>query len=293
MRKLIFIFSFITTTLFAQDAFISGDELLCTNAGNAEISISFNGTAPFTFVYSVNGINKSAITTNLNPYVISTKEGGNFALTSFSDAIGVGTVSGGGLVTILEAPTSIISTITDTIHAVDPNLQFTSSSSGNIIEQSWNFGDNTLSQIINNPIHTFPLNSDGLGIASTYQVSLIVTDANSCTDTTFKNIFVVNDYWIYIPNSFSPDNDNLNDKFCIEFSGIRENTFSFFVINRQGEIIFETTDANSLKCSQNMGWDGKDTKGIKCIPTTYVYEMYFQEWNGWQNTKHGSINLVR
>ena len=121
MKKLIFIFSFITTTLFSQDAFISGDELLCTNAGNAEISISFNGTAPFTFVYSVNGINKSAITTNLNPYVISTKEGGNYALTSFSDAIGFGTVSGGGLVTILEAPTSIISTITDTIHAVDPN----------------------------------------------------------------------------------------------------------------------------------------------------------------------------
>ena len=29
------------------------------------------------------------------------------------------------------------------------------------------------------------------------------------------------------------------------------------------------------------------------IVGTYVYEMYYQEWDGWKNTKHGTINLVR
>ena len=278
---------------FSQSAFISGNELLCTNSGTADVSVSFNGTAPFTFVYSINGVNKAAIVTSINPFTISSDIAGNYDLISFSDAISVGTISGGAIITILQAPTAVINNITDTIHAIDPSLQFTSISVGNIINQTWNYGDNSGDEIINDPIHNFPLTADGLGVASTYQISLIVEDVNSCTDTTYKNIFVVNDYWMYIPNSFSPDNDNLNDKFCIEYNGIRENNFSFYVINREGEIVFETENSSSLLCSTNSGWNGKDKNGTALIEGTYVYEMYVQEWDGWKNTKHGTINLVR
>ena len=65
------------------------------------------------------------------------------------------------------------------------------------------------------------------------------------------------------------------------------------MLNRQGEILFETHDSKSLKCSLNGGWDGKDSDGDDIIPGTYVYELYFQEWDGWKNTKHGTINLIR
>ena len=81
--------------------------------------------------------------------------------------------------------------------------------------------------------------------------------------------------------------------FCVSYHGIRENTFSFYVLNRQGEILFETNDSKSLKCSENGGWDGKDSDGNDIIPGTYVYELYFQEWDGWKNTKHGTISLIR
>tara|TARA_B110000879_G_scaffold42951_1_gene60593 strand:+ start:8316 stop:9197 length:882 start_codon:yes stop_codon:yes gene_type:complete len=293
MKKLLYILLFIPVMSFSQTAFISGNKLLCTNSKTADISVSFNGTAPFTFVYSINGVNKADIVTSTNPFIISSDIAGNYDLISFSDAISVGTISGGAIITILQAPTAVISNITDTIHAIDPSLQFTSISVGNIINQTWNYGDNSGDEIIDNPIHNFPLNAAGLGVASTYQISLIVEDVNSCTDTSYKNIFVVNDYWIYIPNSFSPDNDNLNDKFCIEYSGIRENTFSFYVINREGEIVFESENSSSLLCSNNSGWDGKNKNGTDLIVGTYVYEMYYQEWDGWKNTKHGTINLVR
>ena len=293
MKKLFTILFFVPFISFSQSAFISGNEILCTNTGKAEITISFNGIAPFTFVYSVNGVNKASITTTQNPYIVSTKEEGNYDLVSFSDATSSGSISGGAMITILESPTAIISTITDTLQAVSPNLQFTSVAIGNIISQNWNFGDNTPNNLNNNPSHQFPVDANGLGIASTYQVYLIVEADNYCTDTTYKNIFVINNYWMYIPNSFSPDNSNLNDKFCIEYSGIRENTFSFYIINRLGEKVFKTNNPQSLLCSNNAGWDGKDLNGIDCIPTTYVYEMYYQEWDGWKNTKHGTINLVR
>ncbi len=292
-RILFFLIISFPFLLKSQDAFISGNTFICTNEGNTEVKVDFNGIAPFTFVYAINGINHAPIITFLNPYFISSSQEGTYSLVSYSDDVSAGTVSGNAMITLYQSPIAIISTITDTINAIDPSLQFTSNSEGNVIEQNWNYGDNSPSEIINNPNHTFPLNSEGLGIASTYQVSLIITDDNNCKDTTYKNIFVVNEYWMYIPNSFSPDNDNINDKFCIEYSGIRENTFSFYILNRNGDILFETNDSESLKCSENGGWDGKDNDGNDIIPGTYVYELYFQEWDGWKNTKHGTINLVR
>ena len=36
-----------------------------------------------------------------------------------------------------------------------------------------------------------------------------------------------------------------------------------------------------------------DNDGNDIMPGIYVYELYFQEWDGWKNTKHGTINLVR
>ena len=173
MKKIIIILFFVPFLLKSQDAFISGNIFLCSNEGNAEVQVSFNGIVPFTFVYSINGTNQSSITTSLNPYIIQSSQEGTYSLVSYSDAVSAGTVSGNAMITLYQAPTAIISTITDTINAIDPSLQFTSNSVGNIIEQNWNYGDNSPSEIINNPIHTFPLNPEGLGIASTYQVSLI------------------------------------------------------------------------------------------------------------------------
>ena len=279
--------------LKSQDAFISGNDTICDNEGDAEIKISFNGTAPFEFEYAINGINQSSITTFINPYFIESSQEGTYSLVSYSADGSAGTVSGNARITVLKSPTAIISTITDTISILDPSLHFTSNSLGDINLQSWNYGYDALFDTIENPIHTFPLDSQGLGIVATYTVSLIVLDDNNCNDTTSKTIFIENDYWIHLPNSFTPDNDNINDKFCIEYSGIRENTFSFYILNRNGDILFETNDSKSLKCSENGGWDGIDNDGNDIIPGGYVYELYFQEWDGWKNTKHGTINLIR
>lgn len=280
--------------LKSQDAFISGNDTICNNEGDAQVKVSFNGTPPFECVYAINGTNQSPpINTFEKEYLILSSQEGTYSLVSYSANGSAGTVSGNAMITILQAPTAIISTITDTISILDPSLHFTSNSVGDIKVQVWNYGYDNLFDTIYNPTHTFPLDSQGLGIDATYTVALIVIDDNNCKDTTSKNIFIKNDYWMYFPNSFTPDNDNINDKFCIEYSGIREETFSFYIFNKNGGIIFETNDSRSLKCSENGGWDGKDNDGNDIIPGTYVYELYFQEWDGWKNTKYGTINLVR
>ena len=60
-------------------------------------------------------------------------------------------------------------------------------------------------------------------------------------------LWVRDEFWIYIPNSFTPDDDMVNDKFCIEYSGIRENTFLFKVFNSQGDLMFQLTNPRIFK----------------------------------------------
>ena len=126
----------------AQTAFISGNDTICDNGGAAVIKIAFsNATAPFTFVYSINEVPQPPITTTINPHVINTNSPGNYTLISFSDADPVTTIdsiSGSGLVTILEGPTAIIYLQSDTLSIVNPVANFFSQSIGNIISWNWN-----------------------------------------------------------------------------------------------------------------------------------------------------------
>ena len=70
LRNLFFLVLCIPLFLNAQTAFISGNDTICDNANKATVMVDFSGSAPFTFIYSVNGINQPSITTTVNPYVI-------------------------------------------------------------------------------------------------------------------------------------------------------------------------------------------------------------------------------
>ena len=64
-------------------AFISGNDSICSNTGNsAEVIISFSGgEPPYTFVYAINGIPQPSLPpTTLNPYIINTSEAGVYTL---------------------------------------------------------------------------------------------------------------------------------------------------------------------------------------------------------------------
>ena len=52
----------------------------------ADVSISFTGSAPYTFTYLKDEINLTSITTSDNPYIFNVSEEGNYKITSISDA---------------------------------------------------------------------------------------------------------------------------------------------------------------------------------------------------------------
>ncbi len=289
MVKNIFIILLVPFFVNAQSAFISGNDSICSNSSiAAEVTVSFNTSlAPYTFIYAIDGINQAPITTTLNPHVISTYKAGVYTLTSFSDANLFGSVSGSALVTSLESPSALIHLQTDTLSIIYPTAYFVCNSFGNIVSWDWDFGDNTINSSVADVAHTY----NALGL---YQASLIVTDINGCVDTAIHNVWVKDEYWIYIPNSFTPDNEEPNNKFCIEYNGIRENTFLFKVFNHQGDLMFQSTDLLGLKCSEGNGWDGKYFDNNMDLPfDIYAYELYFQDFEGWKHSKYGTISLVR
>ena len=124
-------------------AFISADERICDNAGYAIVKVNFQGNAPFTFIYAINGVWQASITTQDKLYCISTKIDGIYTLKSFSDAFNQGDMNGSGEVTVVTAPTAIIHLLSDTLSVLYPQADFISQSLGSIIEWKWNFGDNS------------------------------------------------------------------------------------------------------------------------------------------------------
>ena len=287
---LIFLFPFF---LNGQSAFISGNDTICDNAREAVIKIDFIGSSPFTFTYSINGSIQPVITTTVNPYIIQTKKEGLYSLHQYNDVNGIGVVSGSGLVTVLESPDAVIHLPSDTLSLIYPTSRFISKSIGNIISWSWDFGDNFIS-LLEDPYHTYA------AVDSIYQVTLIINDDQDCLDTAYKMIYVRDLYWMYIPNTFSPDNDLLNDKFCIEFNGLLEGTFVFKVFNASGDLVFQSNNPEELRCSIDGGWDGSHYltgDNISAIDLTgrdsYVFTMYYQDFDYWKYNQTGIINLVR
>lgn len=88
---------------------------------------------------------------------------------------------------------------------------------------------------------------------------------------------------LYIPNSFTPNGDLLNDIFRPVFSGYTE--IELLIFDRWGELIFRTTDLDG-------GWDGKQ-KGVNCPMDVYVYKLEAKDYKNKTIERVGHVTLVR
>ena len=268
-------------------AFISGNDTICSNRQSpANVSVAFTGIAPYTFSYSINGVAQQQITTMDNPYIISTREEGVYDLLSFSDAVEQGNLSGQGFVTISNAPVADFQLNPNETSILYTTIEMIDKSSPSVISWDWDFGDNIGYSLAQNPKYTYPES------VAQYQISLRVADANGCADSTYRILSITDDHWIYIPNSFSPNSDAINDLFYISYHGIRESSFTINIYNRSNEVVYSTK--NIFDLSIDNGWDGThQSKGFELPFGTYVYEVSYQDTEGWKYFKQGGINIIR
>jgi gliding motility-associated-like protein len=114
-----------------------------------------------------------------------------------------------------------------------------------------------------------------------YRVIAVKNGNNSITSMS-NETEVTPTMYLYVPNSFTPNGDGLNDFFYVQGEAIQ--TFKIQVFNRWGDLIFESNDVNT-------GWDGK-FNGQLVPQGTYVYKLSASSVTGRRTTKEGTINVL-
>lgn len=154
-------------------------------------------------------------------------------------------------------------------------IQFLNKSVGPINSYFWDFGDGNTS-FEENPTHTYLS-------AGAHEITLTVTDVYGCQTQTKKKIDVF-DYYLVVPNAFTPNQDGVNDHFFPKFLNIEK--LEFWVLNKWGETIYHTEDL------QSQGWDGM-IGGEPAMPGNYVYRLSFQTLDGRKQTKTDVFLLLK
>lgn len=107
-------------------------------------------------------------------------------------------------------------------------------------------------------------------------------DENGCIgkDSVYVDVFSP----IYVPNSFTPNNDGINDIFRPEGLNVRE--FRMEIYNRWGDLIFETEDVDE-------GWNGSVRGGQHYVQIdTYVWVIFHDTKEGMERLT-GHVNVIR
>lgn len=113
----------------------------------------------------------------------------------------------------------------------------------NAVSFHWDFGDGTSSNEWE-PQHEFPFDE-----GDTYVVTLTAYTAYGCPDQISKVVEVEQDHLIFVPNTFTPNGDGFNETFKPVMDGFEEDTYTVYIFNRWGDLVFQSHD-------MNVGWDG-------------------------------------
>lgn len=185
-------------------------------------------------------------------------------------------------VTVYPQPSADFTASPTILTSDNPTVNFTSNAQ-NAAVSTWDFGDGTTAENGQNEFdYTYPFVED-----QNYTVTLNVVSAEGCTAESQVQIQIKGGIIYYVPNTFTPDGDALNNLFTPVFtSGFDPQSFHMTIFNRWGEPVFESYDAKA-------GWDGKID--IYAAPEgTYTYVIDFKTLNTDQIMRvSGHVLLMR
>ena len=115
--------------------------------------------------------------------------------------------------------------------------------------------------------------------------NVLVSDANNCykflDSITFDNTLEC----IEMPNTFSPNNDGINDNWSLNFPNYQE--VSLVIFNKWGNQIWEFNGGNT------MSWDGRTSDGSDFPSGTYYYTIELTDALGEKTNQTGPITIIR
>jgi len=106
-------------------------------------------------------------------------------------------------------------------------------------------------------------------------------DENGCRAS--DEVAIKYESLIYVPNTFTPNNDGFNDVFMVQGGNIVD--FEIIIFNRWGEVVYEGASIEE-------GWDGT-YNGHVCQDGTYVWKIIYEDTKLVRNEIVGHVNLLR
>jgi len=238
--------------------------------GSVTIDVT-GGTGTYTYIWSTNPPQTSPVATGLSAgtYTVSVFDG-QCHETGIASVFNLSDVNAG----FIAQPPVI------TLFDNDAIITFSDNSIG-ASSWSWDFGDGstgTGDYIVHN--------YQNVGL---YMVVLTASDSNDCIDTAIHYVRVKDYYTMYIPNSFTPNGDGLNDLFGPTGINVDLSNFEMSIYDRWGKQIYHTHDISRP-------WDGTVFNGgtrTKAYIGVYTYQIYAQEYNGDPIEYFGCVTLIR
>ncbi len=244
---------------------ISGDTIICVGQKD-----TLTASGAITYTWSTGAHTASIIIT---PTVA----------TSYSVSAAIGTCFGTAFDSVHVKPTPVA------VYTLNPNpattldpLVYFSNESINYTHWAWNFGDSSALDTIDvNPSHYYNTET-----GSSYHTSLTLSNKDGCINIDTVLLVIDPFFTFYIPNTFTPDGDGLNDVFKGEGMGI--SSFQLWVFDRWGENIFYSSDINK-------GWNGTLRGGNSTIVQegVYVWKVNLEDALQTNHNYHGTVTIIK
>ncbi len=113
------------------------------------------------------------------------------------------------------------------------------------------------------------------------------TDASGCVGERTVSVFVrrpvCNEEDVFLPNIFSPNNDNNNDELKLRSNFVTQ--LDLYIYDRWGEKVYESHDPNFM-------WDGT-YKGAELKPDVYAYYFKAVCIDGQNYSEKGNVTIIR
>lgn len=145
-------------------------------------------------------------------------------------------------------------------------VNFTNQSSADATQFRWLLGQNGIATLPN-PRYNFQ-------DTGSQKIQLIVRNTFGCSDTTSKILLVEPFYTYFLPNTFTPNSDGLNEGFVGKGETAFLRDFSMQIFDRWGGVIFETTNPETA-------WNGrKNNTGADLPEGVYLCIVKYRTYAG-------------
>jgi len=239
------------TSIAGPSVTVTSTNEICGQSNGTATATASQGSGNYTYLWSTVPAMSTQSITNLSAgmYIVTVDDG----ICSVTSSVNVNNIEG---------PDATMFINPKVVTTLDGLVYFSSQTTGSVISWVWNYGDGTFG--------TGEASNHTYVNVGTYMVTLTVTDSYGCTLTVTDSVILKDIITLYIPNSFTPDNDGLNDFFYPQGINIDPDNYVFDIYDRWGNIVFHTTEVDGK-------WNGtymnKGKVPDDCILDVYVYRV--------------------